>query len=101
MIYYWVNTAETQDRHIEDVKNDYETGTFSCEVNDYLYIVRSTWLTFSLYMKYTLSFEYQNNLCIVKLHDINYIEPKIPFASALAFRYICPPDSTTNKKTGA
>lgn len=75
MIYYWVNTAETQERHIEDVKSDYETGTFSCEINDYLYIVRSTWLTFSLYMKYTLSFEYQNNLCIVKLHDINYIEP--------------------------
>ena len=32
MIYYWVNTAETQERHIEDVKSDYETGTFSCEI---------------------------------------------------------------------
>ena len=26
-------------------------------------------------MMYTLSFEYQNNLCVVKLHDISYIEP--------------------------
>ena len=75
LIYYWVNTAETKDRYIEDVKNNYEAGTFSCKVADYLSIVKSNWTTFSLYMMYTLSFEYQNNLCVVKLHDISYIEP--------------------------
>ena len=74
-IYYWINTAESKDRSISEVKNNHEAGIFSCKVTDYLMISRSTLTTFPLYMLYTLSFEYKNSLCIVSVHDINYIEP--------------------------
>lgn len=30
---------------------------------------------------------------------INYIEPKIPFASALAFRYLCSLNKMNKKRT--
>lgn len=74
-IYYWVNTAETKDRHITDVKNDYDTGILSCKIADYLMVSRSTLTTFPLYMLYSLSFEYKNNWCVVRIQNIRYIEP--------------------------
>ena len=38
---------------------------------------------------------------LVQIYAPSLLPYYFPFAIALAFRYICPPDSTTNKKTGA
>jgi hypothetical protein len=45
-----------------------------CEITDYLDISSNAFSIFAMYMQYTLSFEYTDSLCLMKIHNIRFME---------------------------
>jgi hypothetical protein len=50
-------------------------GLVSCRVVDYLEIEKNNWALFAMYMRYTLTFRFEDGQCFVFIQNINYIEP--------------------------
>jgi hypothetical protein len=46
----------------------------TCKITDYLKISSSAFGIFAMYMQYTLSFEYTDSLCVMKIHNIRFME---------------------------
>ncbi|GHU63852.1 hypothetical protein FACS1894123_07490 [Bacteroidia bacterium] len=50
-------------------------GLVSCRVVDYLEIEKTDWKLFAMYMRYTLTFRFEDGQCFVSLQNINFLEP--------------------------
>jgi hypothetical protein len=55
--------------------NDASLGFISCRVVDYLEIEKNNWTLFAMYMRYTLTFKFEDGKCLVSMQNINYLEP--------------------------
>jgi alpha-L-arabinofuranosidase len=58
------------------IQDDTVNRQIVCRVTDYLEIEKNNWAAFTLYMKYTLLIQYQENKCILSLRNIRYTEPE-------------------------
>ena len=56
--------------------DDYEQGIVAYRMKDYLSVEEKILMTFAMDIRYTLIFEYSDNMCSVKIRNISYIEPE-------------------------